>query len=58
MLLLEYKIKEVNPMKKLTSLILCILMILSTGIMSFTASAADTTPELKPDMLYAHAVNM
>lgn len=43
-------------MKKITSLILCILMILSTGVMSFGVSAADDAPQLKPDMLYAHAV--
>ncbi len=44
-------------MKKIISLILCILMILSTGAVSLSVSAAENTPKLKPDMLYAHGVN-
>ncbi len=43
-------------MKKITSLILCVLMLLSAGVMSFSVSATDAAPLLKPDMLYAHAV--
>ncbi len=44
-------------MKKFTALFLCILLMLSTGVLSFGVSAADAKPELKPDMLYAHAVD-
>lgn len=48
-------------MKKLLSLILCVVMVMSMGILSFTVTAADTAqyPDsyIKDNMLYAHAVS-
>ncbi|MBQ8001730.1 MAG: CotH kinase family protein [Ruminococcus sp.] len=43
-------------MKKFVSIILCLLMLLSIGAMSFEAFAADDLSYIKDDMLYVHAV--
>lgn len=43
-------------MKKLISITLCFLMILSMGAMSFEVFAADDASYIKDNMLYVHAV--